>query len=70
MLDECIEKLGREGEATNSKSSTVDDSYLGWQRIIARSILRYYRMIRHPSKNGVYKGLVKASNNVTFHLYV
>ena len=69
LLDECIEKLGREGKATNNKSSTVDYSYLGWQRIIARSILGYYRMARHPSKNGEYKGLVK-SINVIFHLYV
>ena len=67
-LDEYIKELQEEG-ATTSRSQKVEGEYLGWQRIVSKAILGYFRAIREPNEEGNRLGLVEASIQVTFYMY-
>ena len=67
LMDECIEKLEREG-ATNSKSEETESDYLSWQRIISKAIIGFFRAMKIEDKKGKAMGPVAASIWVTLYL--
>ena len=68
LMDECIEKLEREG-STNSRSEETESDYCSWQRIISKAISGFFRAMRIEDEKGRTMGPVAASIEVTFYLY-